>query len=287
VRSYLECIPCFFAQAVRAGRTVGLDEAAIRALLEYLGHRLGDLDPALPPPQNARLLYDRLAELAGRDDPFAEAKNRHTELALQLLPTMYEWLGQAEDHIDGALRLAAAGNIIDLGAMAEVDDLATALQKALDAARPRWDLAPLKEALAAARRILVLGDNAGETVFDRILLEVLAANRPGVELAYSVRSRPIINDATEDDARAAGVDRVATVVPTGSELPGIVLGLCSAEFRELFAAADVVLSKGQGNFETLSEVGREVFFVLTVKCKVVALHLGLPRAASVLLHHRG
>lgn len=287
MRSYLECVPCFFAQAVRSGRTVGLDEGAIRDLLEHIGNRIGELDPSLPPPQNARLLYDRLAELAGRDDPFAEAKARHTELALRLVPTMREWMAGVEDRFDGALRLAAAGNIIDLGATAEVEDLAGALLRALDAARPRWDVAPLRQALSTARRLLVLGDNAGETVFDRVLLEVVTETWPGIELAYAVRSRPIINDATVADARAAGLDRVATIVPTGSDLPGIVLDRCSPELRERFDAADVVLAKGQGNYETLGEAGRELFFVLTVKCGVVARDLGLPRGASVLLHHQG
>ena len=285
MRSYLECIPCFFSQAVRAGRTVGLDEGSTRALLDHLGARLGDLDAALSPPQNARVLYDRLAELCGRADPFAEAKARHTELALKLVPAMRNWLAEAGDRFDGTVRLAAAGNIIDLGATAEIEDMAGALRDALDATRPRWDLAALREALGTARRVLVLGDNAGETVFDRMLLVAVGETWPGIDLAYSVRSGPIINDATEDDARAAGIHEVATIVTTGSNIPGIVLDLCSEEFRELFYAADVVLSKGQGNFETLSEVGRDVFFVLTVKCKVVARHLGLPRGASVLLHH--
>ncbi len=283
----LDCIPCFFAQAVRAGREVGLAEAAIRELLGELGRRLGELDPNLPPPVGAPLLYGRLAELAGTDDPFAAAKRRHTDLALALLPVLRRQRDAAADPLDSALRIAAAGNILDLGALSEVGDVEQTVRLALDREHARWDLGALRSRLADARRVLVLGDNAGETVFDRVLLETLRERYGSLELVYAARGGPIINDATVEDARRAGLDEIATLVSTGSALPGIVLDDVSPELRVLLAGADVVLAKGQGNYETMSELEREAFFLLTVKCRVVARQLGLPRGASALVHQVG
>jgi uncharacterized protein with ATP-grasp and redox domains len=287
MRSRLECIPCFFGQALRGARVAGLDHERTRQLLEELGRRLPEMDPALPPPVNAPILYRRLAELSGRPDPFAEVKRRHTELALGLLPLMRRHVEASGDPLDAALRVAAAGNVIDLGALAEVDDMGVALERAVTAEHQRWDLEPLRDRLARARALLVVGDNAGETVFDRVLLEVVAELYPGVERFVSVRGGPTINDATAEDAVAAGLDRVAVVVSTGIDLPGVVPERSSAEMRRLLDHADVVVAKGQGNFETLAEAYRELFFVLSVKCRVVSEVLGLPEGASALVHHPG
>lgn len=287
MRSRLECIPCFFAQAIRGARVAGLDLEDTRRLLEDLGRSLPEIDPALPPPYNAPFLYRRLAELCGRPDPFAEVKRRHTELALDLLPLMRRHVGASRDPLDAALRVAAAGNVIDLGALAEVDDLGAALQRALTLEHRRWDLEPLRERLVGARSLLVVGDNAGETVFDRVLVETVAELHPAVERFVTVRGGPTINDATREDAVAAGLDRVATVVSTGTDLPGLVPERSSDEMRRLLEEVDVVVAKGQGNFETLAGSRRELFFVLAVKCGVVAEVLGLPEGASALVHHPG
>ncbi len=283
VRADLDCIPCFFAQAVRAARVAGLDEAVTRQLLADLGRRLPEVDPDLPPPASAPLLYRRLAELAGVDDPFAAAKRRHTELALGLLGRLRRHVESSPDPLDAALRVAAAGNILDLGAMEEVGDLEAVLERALTADHSRWDLASLAGRLRTATSVLLVGDNAGEAVFDRVLLETWRRLRPSSELHFSVRGSAVINDVTEADARAAGVDRVARLVSTGSDLPGVVLERAGAAFRRVFADADLVVAKGQGNYETLDDAGREVFFLLTVKCRVVAARLDLPLGESVLI----
>jgi uncharacterized protein with ATP-grasp and redox domains len=193
----------------------------------------------------------------------------------------------SSDPLDAALRVAAAGNVIDLGALAEVEDMGEALERAVNVVHQRWDIEALRGRLAGAGTLLMVGDNAGETVFDRVLLEVVAELYPAIERFVSVRGGPTINDATARDAVAAGLDRVATVVSTGTDLPGVVPERSSDDLRRLLDRVDVVVAKGQGNFETLAEVSRELFFVLSVKCRVVAEVLGLPRGASALVHHPG
>jgi uncharacterized protein with ATP-grasp and redox domains len=286
VRSHLECIPCVFQQAIRCGRLCGLDEGGVRELIDDIARAVPRFDPAVPPPVNARIVYDRLAALTGEEDPFAGAKRRHTELALELVPWLRERIADSPDPLDTAVRLAAAGNILDLGALDEPTDLEGVLRRAIGADHVRWEIDALRAALGQARSVMVVCDNAGEVVFDRVLLETVAGLLPGLELYASARGGPIINDATVDDARAAGLDAVATVVSTGSDLPGVVLDQVTDDFRRVLLGVDVVVAKGQGNFETMSEMARELFFVLTAKCQVVARHLGLTMGSSALVHHR-
>jgi len=131
--------------------------------------------------------------------------------------------------------------------------------------------------LARAKQILFLADNAGETVFDRVLIEIL-----GRPVTFVVKSGPILNDATRSEALASGLDEVATIIESGSDAPGTVLDLCSSDLRQRFADADLIIAKGQANYETLSEKTGPVFFLLQIKCQVVARDLGLPVKSAVL-----
>ncbi len=134
------------------------------------------------------------------------------------------------------------------------------------------------QAAARAGRILYLADNAGEIVFDRLLVEALAPQR----VTLAVRGTPVLNDATAADARAVGLTEICEVIDNGSDAPGTVLEDCSREFRQRFSTADLIIAKGQGNFETLSEAPGNIFFLFKVKCPVIATRTGLPEEAQVL-----
>ena len=282
IRSELDCIPCLFAQAVRGARTAGLGEAEGRALLAWLGGEIARLDPDRSPPENGVVLYRRLTELAG-GDPFLAVKRRHTAAALGLVPPMRRLVEAADDPLDAALRLASAGNRLDPGALADVERPEAILERALGAPSPRWDRGAFRHALAGARSLLLVADNAGEIVFDRVLLETIRRLYPGIELTVVVRGMPVINDATREDAEAAGLGEIAELLDTATDIPGFVPELVPDTVRRAFDGADVVLSKGQGNYETLTGCGREVFFLLQVKCAVVARHTGQPVGSSLLL----
>lgn len=283
MRSFIDCIPCMFEQAIRSARMVGLDDASVHELISTIGGGLRDFDPALSPPVNARVVYHTLSELSGLADPFEQAKHKHTELAMSLVPIMHRWLENADDTLDAAIRIAAAGNILDLGATADPGDVEGVLQRALDSHHELWHIGELRKALASARSILVVCDNAGEVVFDRVMLETVATLYPRAEIVAAVRSAPIINDAIIADALAAGLDRVAKVMSTGCALPGVDMDEVSQEFQDIYTSADVVIAKGQGNYETMNELSRTIFFILTVKCHVVAAHIGAPQGSSVLI----
>ncbi len=128
--------------------------------------------------------------------------------------------------------------------------------------------------------MLIIGDNAGETIFDKVLIEELL----NLEIIYAVRSGPIINDATIEDVELAGLNRQVRLISTGCDAPGVIRTECSQEFLKIFDEADIVISKGQGNYETLSEEEREIFFLLKVKCPVIAKHIGVDSGDYVFIN---
>jgi uncharacterized protein with ATP-grasp and redox domains len=189
----------------------------------------------------------------------------------------------SDDALDTALRLSIAGNIIDLGPAPEYD-LWEVVERVLAQPFALDDQDALRVALAALsghETLLFLADNAGETVFDRVLIEVLK-EWYGLGVIYAVKGGPSLNDATVEDARAAGLCEVATVVDNGADAPGTVLARCSPEFGRVFDAAPVILAKGQANYECLSDLGRGVFFALQCKCPVIARDVRVPLGSIVL-----
>jgi uncharacterized protein with ATP-grasp and redox domains len=195
---------------------------------------------------------------------------------LALVPWLKEIIKESLDPLETTLRLSTAGNIIDFGAAREFDLHAT-IQQVLTADFSIYDLQAIKLALANAKTILFLADNAGETVFDKLLIEQI--NKP---VLYAVKSSPVLNDATRTDAVYAGVDQVATIIETGNSIPGASLEKCTPEFYRLFQSADLIISKGQGNYEMLSENSEPIFFLLKAKCALVARDLQVPLGSFIL-----
>jgi hypothetical protein len=274
----MDCLPCFLSQTLNTVRRFGggreAEERALRAVLEQLAR--ADFD--LSPPRLAPAVYGAIYRVLGTHDPYAEIKRDSTRHALALLPGLRRRVEAAADPFAVAARISLAGNIVDFGTNHPFDLEAT-LDRVLGAplAVDHTDL--LRRRLETAREVLFLADNAGEIVLDRLLLEQMPS---GPRVVVAVRGGPIINDATLEDARAAGLDQLARLVEPGVTLPGIDLERSSPELRRLYQQADVIIAKGQGNFETL-ESG-PVFHLFMVKCEMVARltgqALGAPLVAS-------
>jgi hypothetical protein len=139
------------------------------------------------------------------------------------------------------------------------------------------DIDMLRESIDSAKNILYLGDNCGEIVFDRLLIEQLPLDK----VTFVVRGGPIINDATMGDARETGMTELVNVIDNGSNIPGTVLEKCSKEFRECFVDADLIIAKGQGNYETLSSCEKNIFFLLQAKCPVISGHIGCEQGSFI------
>jgi uncharacterized protein with ATP-grasp and redox domains len=238
--------------------------------------RLRALPAGATPPRMAAEIHRMIRQQTRSADPYRRAKEEATARALALYPRLRARVRAAADPLEAAVRVAIAGNIIDLG-VAETYDLESTLERVLAQPFAIDGLEPLRHALARAGEVLYLADNAGETVFDRVLVETLA--RP---VTYVVKGAPVINDAVREDALAAGLDGVATLVDNGSDAPGTLLETCSEAFRERFAGARLIIAKGQANYESLSEVRAPVFFLLQAKCGVIARDLGVEEGGVVL-----
>ena len=276
MKTQLDCYPCILRQALEAARMAGAEERRQRAVLDLVLEMLLGVDPTRPPTIAGSAIHRLVREEAGDGDPYRPAKEESTRQALALYPRLQALVAASEDPLETALRLAIAGNIIDLSTGHHYDLWAT-VERVLAQPFALDDREAFRAALARAGWVLYLGDNAGETVFDRLLIENL-----GRPVTYVARGGAVLNDATLEDARAAGLDRVAQLVDSGADIAGTALELCSPTFRRLFLQADMIIAKGMGNYETLSEQGPRIFFLLQVKCAAVSRDLGVPVGSIVL-----
>lgn len=271
MRTTLDCLVCFMQQARSTGLLTTDNPAHQRQLLDAAGCFIEQVDEQLSPPENAASLYRTFAGVLGTDDPFARIKQESTAFALSLKEELKQRICAADDPLRAAIRVAIGGNIIDYGALHSFDAAVT-MQECFAQKFVVDDYPALLVALNESEtEVLYLCDNCGETVFDGLLIEQLQER--GCRVTTAVRESPIINDATLDDARAAGLDKLCPVISSGSNSPGTPLVRCNAGFRERFCSADLIISKGMGNFETLSEEPAPIYFLFTVKCTQVARHL--------------
>jgi uncharacterized protein with ATP-grasp and redox domains len=274
-----DCFPCFMRQCLiaieQAGRN-GVDEnAVIKAALADIEKA----DLARSPAHATTNMHRTLRRMLG-GDPFKNIKSQYNQIALKLYDSLKEKIAQSAEPLATASRLAIAGNVIDFGIYSTIDIEGT-VERALTEPLAVDHFNSFREAVAGANDILYLLDNAGEIVFDRLLIEQLISE--GKKVTAVVKAAPVINDSTIKDAREAGLTEVCTVVDNGSDAVGTILESTSDDFKARYLGAGLVISKGQGNFETLLDEKREVFFLFQSKCSVVSEVLGLPEGSMLLV----
>jgi hypothetical protein len=279
MKTSIDCIPCFVRQTLQATRFVSVYPSVHEGVLREILRCLAGLDFDRPPPLVGQMIHRKLRELTGNHDPYKDIKERHNRLAVGLLPELREKVKRSSDPLKTSVRLAITGNIVDLGAKSGLteDEVRSSIARTLS--EPfHVDIEGLRREINRASSILYLADNAGEIVFDRLLIEELPLER----VTVAVRGGPVINDATMDDACAAGLHEIVRVIDNGSDAPGTILDDCSLEFQRHFNEADLIIAKGQGNYETLSEESANIFFLFRIKCSVVASHTGFEPETNVL-----
>ncbi len=274
-----QCDACFLRQAENAAQLAGLDRDAQRRLLRTVRAELARWPAEAPAPVKASDVHALVRAISGHPDPYRAAKRKATEEALQLLPALRARVRDSADPLATAVRLAIAGNIIDLGVAPEYD-LEGSIERVLSDPLAIDHVESLRAALDAAENILYLADNAGETVLDRLLIERIRG-----PVTYAVKGGPAVNDATREDALAADIGSVAAIIDHGAATLGTLLDRCSVEFRQAFDSADVVIAKGMANFESLEGSRERLFFLLQAKCQVVAAHLSVPEHALIVLEN--
>jgi hypothetical protein len=269
MRTYLDCIPCFLRQALEALRENITDEDKILSAMRKVLVYAAKFDVRKSPPEMGMLIHRIVREESGCADPYAGIKKRSIEESLKVIDKVRDTINSSQDPLKTAARFSIAGNILDYAVVSMQAEfrLFDSLKKAVDKPLNDEIFESLRTKLEKASSVLIIGDNAGETVFDRLLIEQIRAPEM---IYYGVKGSPVINDAVFSDAAASGLDEVSVIIENGSDAPGTILRLCSAEFKKVFRECSVVIAKGQANFETLNNAAREVFFLLQIKCPVIA-----------------
>ena len=272
MRIFLDCIPCFVRQALDSARLVTDDEQVHEQVVREILNLAANLDMSQSPPAIGQKIHRLIRKLIGNNDPYRELKRKFNRLAVRICAELEENLRTSENPLETAVRLAIAGNIIDLGIKTSIaeSDIEKVIRDCLTADFDSQQVEEFGNAVSRAKKILYLADNAGEIVFDRLLIEQL----PVEKVTVVVKGQPVINDATMEDAEFVGLTKMVEVIDNGSDGPGTILESCSREFRQCFDLADLIIAKGQGNYETLSEKDKNIFFILKAKCPVIAVDLG-------------
>lgn len=268
------CVTCIFSQSLRVCETLQIDSETTKKVLDSVAGMIPKWSFDETPPQVAARVYTEIAKLLQTDDIYYDFKREATERAKAFIPFVEEMIDKHNDKFYASLKAAVAGNVIDLAAQQQFD-LEEEVSKVFDSPFEIDDSEELRKILHNSKNLLVIGDNAGEHLFDKVMMKYLKESFDNLNIFYAVRGKPIINDITIKDALETRIDEVAEIVDSGVDTPGLDLNRASEKMLSVYEQADVVLAKGMGNYESLNGIlTRPTFFLLKVKCSVVAGSLG-------------
>ena len=257
MKTYYDCIPCLIRQTIDAANFATPDETIHDQVLRRVLLTMSNMDLHESPPLMGQRIHRIIRTLSGNDDPYKQLKDHFNQFALELYPELKKRIINSANPLKTAARVSIAGNLIDFGASSRVDR--SLIYKTIEqsiSAHIFGDIDTMLHAVDSAENILYLGDNAGEIVFDRLFIEELPLNK----ITFVVRGNPVINDVTLSDAEDTGLSSLVDVIANGSDAPGTLLEECSEDFRRRFFGADLIISKGQGNYETLNDIPKKIFF---------------------------
>ena len=264
------CVGCIINQSAKVSGAIGADKELSHKLTSTVEELSKKFSFKQSPPEIASYVYEKMAEIANKADLYDEVKELSTKKALSFIPLLKKKLLESEDKLLTATKIAVAGNVIDLAAAVEFD-LAEELTKVFDTHFAHNDFEYLRNELFNSKEVVILGDNVGEHIFDYMFVEVLKELYPQARYTYMVRGNPIINDVTMKEAKECGFDLLCSLVDSGVNTPGFTYNRANKQSQDLFDQADLIISKGMGNYECLSPSHREnICFLLKVKCGVVA-----------------
>ena len=238
------------------------------------------------PPQIGSMIHNTIRKATGKNDPYRDIKRLHNEQVLDMEENLTGLIDGSSSPLSDALKLAAVGNLIDMGPERKWNSMQDIFRDFTEKDPTHFDETSFEESLKSAGTLLYLGDNAGEIVLDKILIRLLLRETE-LDITYAVRGGPVINDVTMEDAEFVGMTDIVRVIDTGVAFPGVVPEACSREFLDYYNGADMILSKGQGNYESLSEEDKNIFFLLQTKCHVIADKIGCSVGDIVLKSQKG
>lgn len=288
MKASIECYPCLMGQVLSTANLCGLTSEEKKAVMVYALRVLADCSDDRYPQEIVVRVNDHIRhnypQIKEPFDPYLQIKSRSREVALQFYDSICEELNHADDRIEFGVKCAVLGNIIDFGAKTHGNlNVEAELAKLDELDFMVYDYPSFCDRLETARTILYIGDNVGEDVFDKSLIIEIKRKYPLKIIDFAVREQPVINDVTLYDAKEIGMGDIARVISSGSVYPGTILSETTPEFQRLFRDADMIISKGQGNYETLcDEEHPYLFFMLRAKCQKVAQALQVETGAMIL-----
>lgn len=272
-----KCLPCLVNQAVNAVNVHPVENK--QELYRKIFAEMSRIDMSKTNPEIIGTMFGIIKQHIGCSDPYKEIKDHYNGYFHDRLPEYREKIKTFFD----AVKYAAAANVIDFTPVgsnvgedtknyfSDIDSLCYSIDETKDLLRD----------IRSAKSILYIGDNCGEICFDRILIEKIKEQNPSCKIYFGVRGTAVVNDNTEADAEKVGMNKVAEIVSNGDTSLGTVIPRTSENFRRIFESADVVISKGQANYESLSEENKNIYFLLLVKCRVIAEYIGAPAKTLV------
>jgi len=288
---YPACVTCVINNLLHVAERVLPDPQDQMTLLrEVMERSVPELTTCSSAPVLTGIGYSVLREMSGVEDPFLEVKKKFNRLMLDIEDRYQEMVEQRDDPVHAALVAAGSANLIDFGAFREVS-----MERVLDILSHHLDNTDLSDDTYSAflrlikreKQLLILCDNCGEIVLDKILIRELKKIIPDIQVTCAVRGRPILNDATLEDAGEVGLPALCNVISSGSEIPGTIHQDCSSDFQKIFRESPVILAKGVGNFECADFGDERIFFLFIVKCSTLSGNLEVPLNTLIFQQGRG
>ena len=276
MRTYPECYGCVLQQFTSEMNLINLDLNTQTRMVKEALLILGEAQDSATAPDLSGQLHSMLRDNIGDIDAYAESKRNSHQIAMGYQGDLRRLIEKGPDKFEQGIKISATGNIVDV-VYAREYHLWDEVESSINQDLLGGGLLAFQQKVTEVPYLLFLADNVGETVFDKVFIETL-----DIPVIYAVKGGPILNDATLEDARDAGIDQIAEIVETGSRSPGTILDQCTDDFRKLFDEAPLVLAKGQGNYETLDDHGDKIFFLLRLKCPLISREIGFPHGSLVL-----
>lgn len=286
MRMHDKCLPCIINQVIKVADITGVDkkEELLREVFTYLSR----IDFEITTPEVIGEIFDMIKKHTNNPDPYKETRNYYNTLFLELLPKFEGEIEQAVNPFQLAVRYSIIGNIIDFNPIYNtlLEDVFDYFEKMEQLELAIDDSKTLIEDILNSKILLYLGDNCGEICLDKILLKKIKEQNPNVKIFFGVRGRPVVNDSIAEDAYTVGVDEYAEIIDNGDGSLGTILNRTSPKFKEVYKKADVVIAKGQANYECLSEENKNIYFLLMTKCDVIANDIDAPLKKMICMKNK-
>lgn len=274
-----QCLPCMVNQAVK---TANLTNAENREkLYQKIFAHMSCLDFSKTTPEIAGENYRLIKQHIGCTDPYRDTKTYYNQFFLENSSVYDKKIHSIED----AIKYSIVANIIDFNPVhSNVDEEIQHFFSHIDTLELMInDVDSLLQDIQRAGSILYIGDNCGEICFDKLLIKRIKNLNPECKIYFGVRGAAVVNDSTQEDAYFVGMDEYATIISNGDDSLGTVISRTSSQFQEIYQHADVVIAKGQANYESLSEEKQNIYFLLMAKCRVIADYIGVKEKSLICL----